>query len=206
MIVSDVIRKAQRRFGDSNNILISQADFFDFIDDAQLRITREVGNIFATNTAAANTYPLTLPATFLQGQRVEYGGNPLSLITVEDLEARSIDETLIISTPEFYYYDQNKVNLYPIPQTTDTTSVVFTYFKTPTVITTTGQSLEVPTSFHEDVVTWVVMRSHERNENWNAVQIMQQEFANSVGNRMEEAKVKDDSYPIIRDDYWDDDL
>jgi hypothetical protein len=203
MIVSDVIRKAQRRFGDSNNVMISTQDFYDFIDDAQLRIIREVGTVIATYTAAANTFPYTLPTGFITAIRVEYDKIPLILIAEEDLEATQVDETAYKGTPELYFFQDNQLFLYPQPETGDSKSVVFVYNKVPTAITSSGQALEVPTSYHEDVVTWVTMRCHERNENWNAVGTMQQEFNNSMGTRMEEAKVRDDTYQVIRDDWWD---
>lgn len=203
MLVSDVIRKAGRRFGDSNNVIISQTDFFDFIDDAQLKIVREIGTIQTTLSGAANTFPVALPANFIESIRVEYGGTPLTLIRPEDLEALSVDETDYTGIPFHYYFMDEKINLYPAPTSSDTTSTIMTYTKTPTAISSTGASLEIPTMFQEDAVTWVVARCHERNENWTAFDRFVQEFNASIGDRLNKAKLKDDTNQVIRDDYWD---
>lgn len=204
MDVDDVIRKAGRRFGDSNNVLILAADFFDFINDGQLQIVRLTGDIKTTNTgAAASTYPLTLPATFIRGERMEYDGNPLKLITKRDLDDLNVDVADYPDKPNFYYYYNNQVHLYPDPPVGDTTSVSFIYWSMPTSVTGTGQNLTVPIAHHEDLVTFVVARCHERNENWAMYQQLMNEFNAGLGQRIEEAKVKNDTYPIIQDDYWD---
>ena len=203
MNVSEVIRKAGRRFGDSNNVLILEADFIDFINDAQLAIAREVGNILTTDTAAASTYPVAYPTTYIRTERVDYGGYPLQIIDKDDLDDQKIDPTTNPDRPYFYYFFNNQIHLYPDPPSTDSTSVNHTYWATPTVITTIANPLTVPTKYHEDVVTFVTARCHERNENWQMYSRLMDEFNAGMGKRLEEAKVSDDTYPVIRDDYWD---
>jgi hypothetical protein len=200
MDVSTVIRKAQRRFGDSSSRLVTQTDLFDFIDDAQMQIVRATGDITVTTDVAASTYPVVYPANFIRGERIEYGGRPLDIITKDDLDANYIDVTEFRDEPMFYYYFAGSVHLWPDPEATDSTSVKFTYWGTPTAITSTGTALTVPVSYHEDIVTFVVARCHERNENWAMYDRLMNEFSTGLGLRTEEAKVKDDTYPVIRDD------
>lgn len=203
MNVTELIRKAGRRFGDTNERLITAQDFYDFINDGQLQITRLTGDIKTSDTAAANTYPVTLSATFIRGEQLTYGGRPLDITDKDALNSLYIDPTLNQDKPYFYYYFDNKVHLYPDPVASDSTSVVFTYFSTPTQVTSAATALTVPIAQHEDLVTFVVARCHERNENWNMYGRLMDEFNSNLGTRLEEAKVKDDTYPIIRDDdYW----
>jgi hypothetical protein len=205
MNVAAVIRKAGRRFGDSNNVLIAEQDYFDFINDAQIAICRVTGDVLTTNSnPAAATYPLTVPAAFIKGERCDYGGRPLDLIDKDDLDARKIDVTDFLGEPYFYYYYNNQIHLYPDPAVGDTTTVNFTYWSTPTEIISTGTALSVPVSHHEDVVTFVVARCHERNENWNMYGRLMDEFNQNLGLRTDESKIRDDTYTIIRDDPWDD--
>lgn len=203
MIVSDVIRKAGRRFGDSSNVMISNQDWYDFINDAVFRIVREVGALEATSTAAANTFPLNFPADFVRVIDVKYGTDPLAMIQAEDLEAKQVDISDNPDAPYFYYLENFKIKLYPVPPVGDTTTVTTNYVKMPTNVVSTGDSIGIPTMYHEDIVTWCVARCHERNENWSAMDRFEKEFFDSTGARMEDAKVGDDSYQIIRDDYFD---
>jgi len=199
MNVADVIRKAQRRFGDSANILITSADFYDFINDAQLQIVRKTGDVKVTFTGDGSTFPYTLPSGFISGERLEYGGSPLSLIDQDDLDALGVDETLDRSEPYYYYYNNGQILLYPDPPDADVTPVVFTYRGVPTTIASLT-TLSLPEIYHEDIVEFVTARCHERNENWGMYEKLMGEFNSRIGDRMHEAFVRDDTYTVIRDD------
>jgi len=77
------------------------------------------------------------------------------------------------------------------------------YAKLPVAIDDTGDPLTIPLSYHEDLVTFCVMRCHERNENWRAFELMQNEFARGLANRLTEEENPEDSYSVVRDDPWD---
>lgn len=205
MDVSTVIRKAQRRFGDTSGVLLSSNDWWDFINDAQLQIVRLTGDLlFTVSGPAASTFPLNFPSDMIRGERCTYSGQALSLITKDDLDARQIDETLYRDSPNFYYYYAGQVHLYPDPPVGDTQTATFTYWSMPTEVILNSTPLSVPVAYHEDIVTFCVARAHERNENWAQYERTMAEFNNALSSRKEEATIKDDTYQIIRDDPWDD--
>jgi hypothetical protein len=201
--VTELIRKAGTLFGDTNNIMISQQTFFDFINDGQLRICQETDCLTGTSTADASTYPLALPSTWLKTKRVLYGTRALNKVTADDLDGLKIDLTYQ-DEPQFYYHQDTQLKLYPNPTDADTTDVVWTYSKTPTSVTSTGTALDIPVGFHEQLVQFVVMRCHELNENYRGAERAGSEFIQTLAIRKEEANVADDTFPIIRDDPWDD--
>lgn len=207
MNVTEVIRKTGKRFGDSANVMILQADFIDFINEAQLQILRETNILTGSTTGAAYTAFLTglaLPTDLIEILRVLYNGIPLPKIEIESIDALGINVADHIDGPTYYYLVNNTMKLYPGARSGDTTVVTVEYSKTPAQIATTADPLTVPIVYHEDVVDWCVMRCHEVNQNYKAQEIALQEFHSNVGNRLDEAKVRDGTYPTIRDDPWDD--
>lgn len=201
MLVSDIKRKAQRLFGDSDSYIIAnQQDWWDWINECQVLIVRKTGALTGTDTAAANTYPKNLPTDFIETKRVTYNGVNLLPIMIEDLDQLQIDLTLNQDTPNFYFHWNNQLNLYPDPQSTDSLSVVHYYTRMPATIAADGSTPEVPVQYHEDIVRFCVMRAHERNENWNAVKISSDFFDSTEGLRKEESKKRDDDFYVVRDD------
>lgn len=200
MLVSDITRKVQRLFGDSSSeIIIVQADIYDWVNEAQLLITRKTHCLTNTNNAAASTYPATLPADWIITKRVTYDTPelPLHLADIEDLDAYSIDPTYA-DAPQFYYFFNGKLNLYPNP---GGTKIVHHYYvKTPTNVTAPGDTPSLPISFHEDLVRFCLMRAHERNENSKGMENSTAIFQSTDGLRQEEATVADDDYYVVRDD------
>lgn len=201
MDVATVLRNVQRTFGDSNQVFITEQDIIDWINDAQTEIVRETGCLSATVTPVANDFPYTLPADFIRIGRVKYGTYSLDLIRLEDLEAKKFDLTST-DTPFFYYVTNSTLCLFPDPPTADTTVVTFEYLKIPTVIVTAANPLTVPVHYHQDVVTWCVMKSHERNENYRAMELALQRFNSNLSIRIEDTNNADETYPVIRDDPW----
>src|SRR5882724_5954233 len=101
MLVSDITRKARRLFGDtSDQIVINQTDFYDWINEAQLLNVRKTHCLTNTVSTAASSFPLTLPADWVITKRVTYDTAPelpLKLADIEDLDAYSIDPTYVDS-------------------------------------------------------------------------------------------------------------
>lgn len=203
MDVSTVIRNVKRSFGDDGDILFDNpADYIDWINDGQMQIARESSCLSGSTSANASLFPLAYPSGFLRAARVLYGNRTLDLIRLEDLDVKKFDMTTK-DTPFFYYLLNNTICLFPDPTDTDTTSVTVQYTKTPAVITTTADALTIPEHYHMDLIRWCLMKAHERNENYRAMEMMKQQFDANMNMRNEDADNADETYAVIRDDPWD---
>lgn len=202
MLVSDITRLAQRRIGDDDFYIVTQQDVYDWINEAQMKIVREVGALTGTSSLAANTYPVVLPNDYIDTKRVTYGTTQLSKIEIEDLDALNADTTTQDS-PYYYYIFDGKLQLYPDPAASDTTTITHYYSRAAATISSPGATPEVPVSFHYDIANFVVARCRERLQDHASYGEAMQEFNNELGTRTEDGTVRDDSYPIIRDDAWD---
>jgi len=209
MDVTTVVRKVRRLFGDSSDeIVISQTDIFDWIDEAQMQIIRKTHVLTKTNTAAASTYPLTLPTDFILAKRMTYGPNNqvIRYIQIDDLDDANINPSAPVDSPAYYYIANKQINLYPNKGAADTNTVTFIYVCSATAIASTATPLDTPLSYHEDIVRYCVMRAHERNENYKAQDISNQIFEFMSGERMNEGTVAEDGNYVVRDDPNDTDI
>ena len=201
-------RKVRRLFGDPpTGVVIVQQDIWDWVDEAQMQIIRKTHCLTKIVTGAASTYPLTIPADFLLAKRFTYGTNAsiVKYILLDDLDDANINPANPVDSPSYFYIANGKINLYP-SKPADATTTSFTYVNAATVVTSTATPLEVPLSYHEDIVRYCVTRAHERNENYRAMELSGAIFESTSGDRMEEATIMEDSNMVVRDDPSDSDV
>jgi hypothetical protein len=212
LTATDVARQVRKRFGDPGGVIIKDQDIFDWINDAQLQIFRQTESLITTQILAdANAIPYMLPSNMIAIQKVFYnvpavniGGSPLVFTTEEDLLAKNLDISYQ-GTPEFWYAPNNGQILYtyPLPLSTDVSTVSIYYTRTPAVIASIGTALDVKESYQQDVVTFCLIRAHEVNENWVAADQLRSEFLSGVSQNRHESFSADDGFSVVRDDPWD---
>jgi hypothetical protein len=202
MNLTTLVRKVQRLFGDTpNEVVITQTDIFDWVDEAQLQITRKTNCLTKSAVGiVAGTFPLILPVDWIKTKRVLYGSTILTYVDIDDLDALSYDSTVPKDTPSVYYIFNKRLNLYPNQGATDTALVQHDYVCAPTAIASVATPLDVPLSYHEDIVRYCVMRAHERNENYKAQETSSNTLEAYAGERLQEASSPQDDNYVVRDD------
>jgi hypothetical protein len=201
MNVTTLTRKVRRLFGDTEaEIIITQQDIFDWIDEAQLQITRKTHCLSKSAESTADLFPLNLPLDWIMTKRLVYGNTILKFVEIDDLDGLSYDATVPTDTPTVYYNFNKQLNLYPNKGTNDTTKVKHDYICAPTSITSVSVPLDVPISYHEDITRYCIMRAHERNENYKAQQISSDTLEAYAGERQQEANNPNEENYVVRDD------
>ena len=195
-------RNVQRRFGDSAEIFITEADVIDWANGGQLEIARETKCLSIALSQQASTFPINKPTGLIKIERITYNGMPVPYIDIEDLDTRYVDLSLQ-DQPIVYYTNVNQICLYPDPVNTDTLPVIVTYSRTPATIVINTDALTIPEFLHQDLVSYILIRCHERNENWQAVQILTDAFSKKMALRLEDIYEIDDTFMVIRDDPFD---
>jgi len=203
MNVTEVIRLAGSLVGDQDNIIIKPQDFFDYINDGQTRILQETDARTSQIIGVASDYPIEFPGDILIGKQLLYGRSNLPKISVEELEIRQIDRTAI-GAPQWYYYFNGAIRLFPTPESTDKTVTIFYYCPMPKIVTDVSVGLDIPVGFHNQLVQFVIARCHERLQNQTASERAMREFDKTLSIRKEVAALRDDSFAVVRDDPWDD--
>lgn len=197
-------RKVRRLFGDENNIVIDRQDIVDWTNAAMVDIARTTQCLPFDKTQAANTFPVTL-ADFISMYRVTYGtaATPKSFTTLEQIDAEFVGSAAV-GQPKRYYIRGNKVYLHPTPETGDTTTVTLTYNRMPTELTLVATDpIDVPISYHEDLVRYCLARAYEKNENYQAQETSEAAYATGLNQRIWEKNQADESFPFVRPDPMD---
>lgn len=209
MLVSEIIRKTKRIFGEgqaTGGIFITDADIIDWINDGMLQIIRETKcNVTSTSGQLANNFPVTVPQG-VQITRVTYNNQALNYTDPDDLDSKYLDLT-IKDVPVFWYPTYSAagvlmVNFFPPATTADATPCAVLYSSLATNVTVVGDTPGIPIVYHEDLVVWCKMRAYERDQNYRAMQSAQEEFNGRIATRIEDSNMASDGYSVIRDDPW----
>ena len=205
MNVATLERKVRRIFGDEFDIVIEHQDIIDWINSAQVDVVRQTACLMLDHTAAANTFPVTIPDLFLIA-RVTYGtqGTPQIFTTLEQVDSDQLNFGAIPTGRPMYYYKRGlSVYLHPQPVSNDVQTVTVNYVKSPTELTTSSTLLEVPLIYHEDMVRYVLARAYEKNEDAQAQQMAEEQYNSSLAQRIYEGKHGDEAFPYVRPDIMD---
>lgn len=204
MLVSDIVRQVGRSFGDTDQTVILNTDIFDWINEAQLKICQKTECLTSTVTYEASTFPHVYPVDFIRTIRLLYGNVALDEIQIKDLDSKGIDLSIANQLPVFYYYSDSKFNLYPLQPSADTTDVLLGYIRTAAKVTLLGDTPEIPVIYHDELVKYALAKAHERNENGQGFATKMAEFTEGLHENMDDSFSKTNSYPVIRDDPWED--
>lgn len=207
MTTVDIIRQVGRSFGDTDQIIITNADIFDWINEAQLEICKKTECIISTTTSAASAFPLaarTLMPTFIRARRVTYGQLPLVELEISKLDDAQVDQSVRINSPQYYYWNGGILNLYPLQPTGDVTVVTIDYVATASLITSTIQNPGIPDLYSKEIISYCLAKAHERGENNTQYTSKMQEFQAGVNEDVDNEFNRSSSYPVIRDDPWGD--
>lgn len=204
MQTSALIARVKNVFGDSNNVLLSDAMILDWINEASLEIAREVRYKITrdpSNTASDFIAGVDFGDALLIN-KVFYGSEPLALIDNEtpDRMGTSVFEPQV---PRAYYLEGTKLYLWPVPANTDSTTITVVYAAAPTVLTDPGTAIDCPTKFHNDIANYVLSKANERNENWRAAEYYLLKWEKGFGQRKYEGLSQDDSSYQIGPDAMD---
>lgn len=206
MLASDIIDPAKLLFGDTNGISATTPLCLAALNDAMREIAREVLTfrtiVTTTGNAVRSGYDMSAVPSLIVINRVTYDGEPLALMTEEEID-RLMISTTPDGTPVGYYTSGELLKFFPTPVSGDTTTVTISYSKLPTAVTAVGNTVSMPDTWRTELIDFVVMRLHEKNENWRAVELYEKRFRTSLSNRKYEGQARDDTFFQVSPDFND---
>lgn len=206
MIGSDVIVAAQSIFGDARKVTATDALGIIALNEGMREIARETlmltGIISNTGNSYTSGLDLTATTDFILVKRITYDGVPLSLMDRETIDRMLLSQTPA-GVPLAYHCEGYLLELFPVPVSGDTTVVKVYYAKLPTAIAAVGDTIGLPDVWKTDLINYVTMRFHEKNENWRAAENCLNKWNAGLSNRKFEGTTKDDSFRVIGPDYAD---
>ena len=182
MNVSDVTNRVKRLFGDEAGIQISDTDIIRWINDGQAQIVLDNEGLleatgFTSTVADQSQYDLPVDMSTLHS--VSYKNRRLSGLSFNEYN-ESIGDDTRTGPPQYYMVWNNKLKLYPVPDSTEEGSLTIYYQKQPDDVSTLSDSLTVPFTYHNSVVDYVLAQAHELDENYDAADRKKAQFAETT--------------------------
>lgn len=201
MIVSDVVKRVQRQFGDEASVQIEDADIIRFINDVVKEIAVQNDLMQATGTmnsvAGQNSY--ALPTDFLSLKSIYYNN-----MKVKPLKRTEYDEYIIESDPDEtqqgtpFIYTRWGTNfiLYPKP---DSVKVIKLFYQQrPVDVASLTDVIPLPTEYHLRVVEYCLQQAYQTDEDWDAATQMSAQFSDGMTRLKEQETFSDkEFYPVI---------
>ena len=189
MEITTLLRKVKRQVGDEYNVVVVDEDIFYWIHEAELDIVRQTASNDIQVQVAANTFPVLIQGNVMV-KRVAINGKNLAYTNRNDLDNQAV-KLSTEGTPLQWYWESNKVYLYPVPKIEDLYNVAVIYCRVPAEITSESSILTVPEVFHEDIAKYCTARFHNKNMNWKAAEAEMEAYDRNVSTRRNEAQTAD---------------
>lgn len=211
MIVSDVVTRVQRQFGDEASVQIDSDDIIRWINDCakDLAVQNDLGQTTATLNSVINQNVYTAPVDMLAIRSVYYNDLKLDFYTRAEYDAyvnNNDPHEDATGTPFFYTRFVNDLQLYPKPDQVQ--EIKIWYFQRPTEVTTTSDSLPFAVEYHNRIVEYCLQQAYQTDEDWDAAERMRGQFEDGMAKlkQLEEAD-EEEFYPtitVLPDDggYW----
>lgn len=199
--VNTAIRQRYNAEGDD---FFSDAMIWDIIYQAQMVMAQEAFVIERkySSTSVAGTRELDYPTTAMALRRVEYDGEKILPVSLDEDPKTSTTE--VSGDPREYAIWNNEIILFPTPSTTGDTIVIYTYNE-PQAVSDTS-TLEVPSEYHLDIIDYGLSILYAKDGNMPMSQYHERRWEKGLERikRTRAKKKRGDQFVIVRDqDYSD---
>lgn len=166
-----IVTAARRKYNSTSSSFYADAEIWDLIYQAELEIAMETkileGRTVISGGSVDGTQAYAFPTGCIEIRRVEYNGQKLKRIDFvqDDALTLSNSNTTSEGDPLYYYEWESNIYLRPIPDTSSVQIRVY-YYKEPTIITSSSQTLEVPSVCHLAIVDRVTAELAAKDQNF----------------------------------------
>jgi hypothetical protein len=157
-LVSTIITSARQRLNETSTAFFTDAQLVTFCNEGQKYLVREtkcLEDIDTSNTSVSGTQSCALPSDFFKLRRLLYDGKSVKEINFLDIDEANIDETDYSNDPKSFYIWNDTIYFIPIPNSTGDAIKIY-YYKTPTTITATTDTLETNSLYDDVIITYMV--------------------------------------------------
>ena len=212
MIVSEVITRVKRQFGDESGVQITDQDVMRWINDAQNDIAQaqEINEASATgsSTYQQDTYPI--PTDVINLRSVLYKGKKIKAVSMQEYdvyvnENQGSPNVPLYGTPDIFYVWAQEIRFYPIPEVSGEEIKLY-YSQFPVEVITINDFLSLPIKYHNRIVEYCLQQAYELDENFDAAALKGGQMSASLSQMAEDSSWTEHSaYPMVTimpEDAW----
>lgn len=210
MIVSDILARVKRQFGDESGVQITDTDIKRWINDGMRQIVQTNEGLLekaGTTNLVANTQEYALPTDLLILKQITC--KPFGFTVYTKMQGFSFtdfnnkvdawqDGGNFKGIPQIFTIFAKNIILWPTPETSATDGLKLYYNRIPTDVVNDSDTPEIPTLYHETLVDYCLQKAFEMDEDFEAVGVK----AGEVNNQLATMRGRDDwkqqdTYPTI---------
>lgn len=201
MIVSDVVKRVQRQFGDEASVQIDENDIIRWINDCakEIAVQNDLGAAVATQNSVIGQNLYTAPADMLAIRSIYYNSQKLDFYSRAEYDAyvnNNDPQELQSGDPVLYTRHVNDLLLYPKPSSVQ--AIKIWYFQRPTEVDDVADTLPFAAEYHIRMVEYCLQQAYQTDEDWDAAERMKGQFEDGM-TRLKQLEDADDEefYPMI---------
>lgn len=206
MTQGEIVTAGRRKYNAVGSTFWSDAEIYDLIYEAQLRLCSEarmlVESVDSTNTTTDGTQTLAFPSTFQMIKRIEVNGSPLKKVDFHEDDALTLydADTTDEGSPEYYFTWNRTIYFRPIPDTTGQTIRIFGY-ALPTLGTAAGDSVDMPVNFHMDIANYVASELAAKDQQIDVARHYENKWELAVlrAKKWAQKRRNSDGFAIVKD-------
>jgi hypothetical protein len=206
--VSDVALRVRRTFGDDAGVQVTDADIFNWINDAQLQISVDNEELLEATASAdivAGQADYSTPADMNVLRSCMVNNFKVKGLSFADFneyldgfKATTAQGGFGNGRPEVYMLYGGTITLFPTPDQSSTGGLRIYYSKHPASVGNLADGLGVPDRYHNSVVEYCLQRAYEMDENPDMAAYKKGEFASQIQKlKNQEKKPQTETYPTI---------
>lgn len=217
MLVSDIITRVKRQFGDESGVQLTDDDIIRYINEGQRQIVMQNEGLLetvATSNAVANQQEYTIPTNSLIVRSISYKGpDDAAYYKLKGMSMPQLDEymdgwsnTASTGVPEVYTIFGSNIIMFPIPDRSQTNAIKIFYNRTPVDVVDGTSTPDLPLLYHDALTKQCLQLAYELDEDWEAAAAKATQLDADVAIlRGRDDWKQQDVYPLITIRYEDQD-
>lgn len=210
MIVSEIMTRVRRKFGDESAVQVTDADLIRWINDGQREIVLRNETLLEKTASAdsvAGQQSYSLPTDLLILKFIQYRDNgATSYLKLRGLSVSEFNEYIdgwndggsAKGTPMVYTIHAGTIIAFPTPQNSVTAAFKIYYNRSPVDVVLNSDTPDLPLLYHNTLVEYCMQQAYELDEDQDSSAASQTKVAQDIDllRGREDWKVQE-SYPVI---------
>ena len=187
--VLSVKRNVARQFGDESGVQLEDPDIFMWINDAVDEIVKRnhPSKTRSTIPSIVGQADYSLSALRInQLEAIHYNGRRIPNMPYPNAQENLIGSIAPLAEPTLWYEWAGTITLYPTPPTIQTIEVLYT--QECASVSALTDILPLDDKYYNDIVNFVLQRAYEMDEDWQASQVKEKQFTDSLNAMGEEER------------------
>lgn len=192
MLVSDIITRVQRIFGDEAGVQLTTDDIIRFINDGVREIVYKNESLLqktSTANSVANQQEYTLPVDLLILRGVTWKDTgESSYHRLKGLTLNEFNEYIDgwdggdfgSGVPLVYMIFEDKIKFFPTPSASTAAAMKIYYQRSPVSVATSVDTPDIPSIYHEVLVKYCLQQAYKMDEDVEAVALEQKDIMESI--------------------------